>query len=309
MWWAALALAIGAGCSFSPSASEAPSPDSQPVDATPDAPSEGSGSAIVPVSCLTDSSYVPRSGTSHTYKRLAGNKDFDTAADACFREGGYLVEVDDTTENQFIHDTFPGENWIGASDQETEGTFVTTNKALLQYTNWHSSEPSDAGNNEDCAKINSDASWNDVACGSETHPAVCECDPQYTPHVSPVCRTTPGSIVRESRMYFKFTDLVTWQVAHDNCAAMGATLIEISDNTENTRVQNGGDIDFDDNVWIGLHQTEATWSWDDGTPYTYKKWQGADPATNSMCAYLQTNNNWVAASCETTRLYGCECAP
>lgn len=316
MRWACIALATG--CSFSPnmatttSGDGAAGSDNQVV--MPDAPDgSGSGSGDIPSSarCASDATYIARPGSNHTYKRLAGNKTFDDAVDACYREGGYLVTVDDASENQFLNTTFSGENWLGASDQEIEGTFVTVQtRQPIPYNRFGGGEPNDNFRQEDCAKLNSDGSWNDVQCG-EQHSAICECDPQFTPHTPPACRTTTGAITVQSRMYFKFeAQGASWQDAHAACAAMGATLIEVSDDTENGWIQSNTNLHFDTDLWLGLHQAAATWSWDDGTPYGYEKWDGADPVTTDQCALQhQSNSAWVASDCTATHSYGCECVP
>ncbi|MFT3693910.1 MAG: C-type lectin domain-containing protein [Kofleriaceae bacterium] len=308
-----LALALAAGCSFAPGETTMSTGDDANgsqvtvMDAQDTGSGSGSGDPASVAKCLSDASYTSRSGSTHSYKRIAtNNKHFDDALDACYRDGGYLLSLDDASEAQYIKNTYGGNDWVSVSDQEVEKTFVSVLTGLPPaYSNFQGSEPNDSNGNEDCAVMNGDLTWNDTACDDNNPQSICECDPQFTPHTPPACRTMPNAVVAASRMYFKFEDMaLSWQDAHAACAAIGATLIEISDAKENTAVGLGTDS------WIGLSQNGVVWSWDDGTAYTYKTWQGADPQTTSMCAMQRHDNkNWEAHDCTTTHSYACECVP
>ncbi|HEX7703580.1 MAG TPA: C-type lectin domain-containing protein, partial [Kofleriaceae bacterium] len=229
------ALVAGlAACSFRPSAegqSDAQASSGDEGGATQmDAPATPFSPA-----CSALAGYTAH-GT-HAYKRTSDQPKFDDAIEECQRDGAYLVRIEDATERQYIASTY-GEVWVGASDQETEGTFrnVSSNNQIITYDNFTGSEPNDNNNDEDCVYMHSDGTWNDTPCG-DSHKALCECDPDYHAPAVPNCRSLSGSKTFESRMYFVHTTPATWSDAHDQCAAVGAYLMVPSDDTENSIIQ------------------------------------------------------------------------
>lgn len=104
--------------------------------------------------------------------------------------GWDLASILSADENTFVATLAGAEAWIGASDAQTEGTWVwvrddrafwrgaTTGAALNgAYTNWNPGEPN-GGANSRCARIVPDLAntWADLECGM-LRPAVCEGPP------------------------------------------------------------------------------------------------------------------------------------
>lgn len=107
--------------------------------------------------------------------------DWFSARDACYADGYHLVTVDDASENNWLDQTFDAYTtapfWIGFNDVATEGQWVWETGALSTFTAWHSGEPNNLYNNEDCAELNywTDGTWNDENCmGSRRF--VCEAE-------------------------------------------------------------------------------------------------------------------------------------
>jgi hypothetical protein len=90
------------------------------------------------------------------------------AQDFCASLGANLVVIDDAAENSYVASLAITDPFIGASDTETEGTFVTVLGDPLDYHNWATDQPDDFGGNEDCATVSTQEAsvgqWNDVAC-------------------------------------------------------------------------------------------------------------------------------------------------
>jgi len=63
--------------------------------------------------------------------------------------------------------------WIGLNDLETEGTFKWVSGEPITYTRWATGEPNNL-NNEDCAQLYPDGTWNDKACSSPWYRYLCE---------------------------------------------------------------------------------------------------------------------------------------
>ena len=89
----------------------------------------------------------------------------DAKVDAESR-GGHLATVTSASENETISDEIGGADgfmWIGATDEETEGSWKWVTGENWDYTNWSGGEPNNAGN-EDYAVAGwgGGGSWNDL---------------------------------------------------------------------------------------------------------------------------------------------------
>jgi len=109
-------------------------------------------------------------------------------------EAGYLVTISSEQENNFISKLLQDSNvqtaWLGARD-EIEGFWKWTNgpekdKVFWElsvagaaghptalFANWRSGEPNNA-DDEDCAVVMVDGSWNDAKCSADTYSVVVE---------------------------------------------------------------------------------------------------------------------------------------
>jgi hypothetical protein len=101
-----------------------------------------------------------------------------------------LASILSADENTFVASLAGAEAWIGASDAQTEATWLwvrdgqpfwrgTATGAALNgaYTNWNPSEPN-GGSNSNCARIVPELSntWADLEC-EMLRPAVCQGPP------------------------------------------------------------------------------------------------------------------------------------
>ncbi|KAL5020109.1 hypothetical protein ScPMuIL_003001 [Solemya velum] len=98
--------------------------------------------------------------------------------------GSHLVQIDNAGENQMIAGAITKTSWIGAHLVSGSWEWVGSGDAVT-YNNWHSNEPNDHKDDEDCAQMYSDGFWNDQRC-SKTILYICE--------ASPVNCGTPTSI-------------------------------------------------------------------------------------------------------------------
>src|SRR5450755_4422703 len=296
-------------CSFHPnSGGESDAPASSGGDGSATQMQMDAPTAPFSPACSSLPGYTAHN--THAYKRTSDQPKFDDAIEGCQRDGAYLVRIEDATEGQYIATTY-GEVWVGASDQETEATFrnVSSDNQIITYDNFTGSEPNDNNNDEDCVYAGVDAHWNDTACGDTNHKALCECDPDYHAPAVPICRSLSGSKTFESRMYFVHTTPATWSDAHDQCAAVGAYLMVPSDDTENSIIQDSGELDVGSDTWIGASQAAAAWAWADQSPYSYQKWTTNPPAGTNQCARVHTNDKWDPDTCTNTHPFVCECPP
>jgi len=76
--------------------------------------------------------------------------------------GGYVVAINDASENQFLSEMVLVNNvMIGLTDREVEGQYVWENGQAVTYTNWYAGEPNNSGN-EDYAELYLGGKWNDM---------------------------------------------------------------------------------------------------------------------------------------------------
>jgi flagellin len=80
--------------------------------------------------------------------------------------GGHLATITSSTEQNSIVNqlgSLTTNAWIGATDENTEGTFEWVTGETFDYSNWALGEPNDAGAGEDYAHLFTSFQWNDFA--------------------------------------------------------------------------------------------------------------------------------------------------
>ena len=79
----------------------------------------------------------------HAYKRIQCEDWIDAQTQAT-AERGYLVTINDETEQKWLQAVFGGQpSWIGLNDIAQEGQWTWDNGEPLTYTNWGLQEPGD----------------------------------------------------------------------------------------------------------------------------------------------------------------------
>ena len=107
------------------------------------------------------------------YKLYNVGKDFDGADSTCKHDGGYLVQIQSSDENNFVAGLYPfkevNDLWIGATDREIEGTWrYTRNNQVLDYSNWGDGYLDNARGRQHCAlmhRYHGLKTWDDRDCG------------------------------------------------------------------------------------------------------------------------------------------------
>lgn len=64
--------------------------------------------------------------------------------------------------------------WIGLNDLRTEGDYHWPDGSQVTYEKWHSNEPNNAYEYQNCVQMRiSDGTWDDASCGKRL-PFLCE---------------------------------------------------------------------------------------------------------------------------------------
>ena len=113
----------------------------------------------------------------HRYEMYDYLMTWEEAKAFCEAKGGHLATISSAQENESAAKLLTsGETgWIGATDQDNEGTFSWVTGETVSYTNWEQGEPNDYGGNEDYAELLSSGVWNDNS-GTALRPFICEYD-------------------------------------------------------------------------------------------------------------------------------------
>lgn len=157
------------------------------VDAGPDALVDAAVDAAIdapidapPQECPT--TYAPIDGlpTTHVYRVLPSAASWTSQRDACAADPGttYLAIPDDLAELQALLALAGADVWIGISDTQTEGTFVTVKGTAPPFLPWAPGEPNNMGN-QDCVRtIGAAGQVETLTCGTAAN-AICECEPPF----------------------------------------------------------------------------------------------------------------------------------
>ncbi|CAC5391407.1 unnamed protein product [Mytilus coruscus] len=115
----------------------------------------------------------------HCYYFGTDNLDWFTSERKCREIGGYIVKIDDSSENSWVKSKRPKKNvryWIGLTDLK-EGQFRWSyDQSLMTYKNWYPSGGwGSKGTSSNCVMYNNTANayWLDYICTS-TQYYICE---------------------------------------------------------------------------------------------------------------------------------------
>ncbi|CAL4114092.1 unnamed protein product [Meganyctiphanes norvegica] len=143
---------------------------------------------------------------------------WEMARDSCASKGSRLLIPADFNKLQtFVDAKYNGNQfWLGASDRESEGTWVWINGEPLQSGfPWGFLQP-DNWFNEDCLMYPFNGAYNDFSCNDKLH-YICEACP------------TGYVLVGHQCLSFNTDEKLSWQEASDKCEANGDSLAVVED--------------------------------------------------------------------------------
>lgn len=121
-----------------------------------------------------DAATVPSGATQykgHTYYVYQGVVTWKKAKALCEAKGGHLVTITSSAENNFVKELVNEANigfcWLGATDEEKEGTWKWVTGESFKFTDWYSGQPDDYGTGEDYLSTYYGTQWNDYSNDSD----------------------------------------------------------------------------------------------------------------------------------------------
>ena len=110
-----------------------------------------------PTPTATPDQRVLNPANQHLYLYIKQRKTWHEARDYCASFGGHLVTIQVPSENKFVYDlaidnTQTG-TWLGATDEENEGTWIWVTGEPWTYSNWEKSFPEPEPNNKHSGEI------------------------------------------------------------------------------------------------------------------------------------------------------------
>ena len=256
------------------------------------------------------------------YKVMTDNLSWEDARKSCSCTQSAELASITTAEEQAVAKSMITENtWIGATDVETEDTFVWSDGTTFvksDYTSfWSSGQPNNAGDtsNQDCVSLKSDGLWDDVAC-STTRQYLCE-KPDKTgtalsSNTACSCATGWSGLIETGKCYKKFsTPLASFELSRAACQAESADLASVGSAAEQAFVWSILGTSSP-NGWIGGEDktTEGTFVWTDGTSFSFTNWKDGQPGGGDVQNCLQmrfTDGLWDDIKCsKTTNVYICK---
>lgn len=167
---AALAVVLGAGCSFhSP---EGSAPNSGDPDAAVADDAGGDAGAL----CAG----YGYSYNGHKYRLISSAGTWTQAKVSCEAGGGYLLKIETSGEDNQAANAFfggPSEVWAGLRDVNQNGVYVWTDGTAPAFTHWSGTAPGSAS--PDCVVKNTyvtDGRWYTRDC-TDSKAVICECVP------------------------------------------------------------------------------------------------------------------------------------
>jgi|GEM_PF-3517681 len=130
------------------------------------------GDCTLPCGAEVGAEAAVRATSGACFFRLPGRDRWEQAVARCVDAGAHLAIPDGAVENDAVMNL--GGGWLGVSDREVEGSWMTVLSEALAFERWARGETEDPAGS-DCAAMLPDVpgQWRDVSC-SELREVICE---------------------------------------------------------------------------------------------------------------------------------------
>ena len=143
-----------------------------------DAPMTDAPMTDAPAGCPAGYAALPGVTSTHRYRLLTAAAGWTNQRATCGGEpaNAYLAIPDDATELQALVTLAAANLWVGISDADDEGMYVTVHDAPAPFLPWSVGEPDNGGNQDCVGALAASAQLETTMCGSQAI-AICECEP------------------------------------------------------------------------------------------------------------------------------------
>ena len=222
----------------------------------------------------------------HTFKYFTTLITWPDAKTACEVLGGHLAISTDADKNAFLTSLITAPAWLGATDEETEGSWKWLNGEEWSYTNWASPQPDNAGGAEHYLELYASGLWNDLPATSVLT-FICEWDFDLR-FLDDSGLTLIHKTILDTKTGYKY-ETFTLDILQDNGYQFfnGHTFkyIDTANTWSNAKVI----CEADKNsfltelvtapAWLGGtdEAEEGHWQWITGEEWNYSNWSSGEP--------------------------------
>ncbi|XP_037095140.1 secretory phospholipase A2 receptor-like [Syngnathus acus] len=271
-------------------------------------------------------------GTS-CYKKVEAPNGWLGARHHCVWEGGDLVSINSSAEEQFVKDIM-GEKtpfWLGLSNQICDDVWCRfkggsqnlswSDGQMRSRTNWILNH-TEITNVTSCAYVNQGAwsqpgKWRSGSCDSSLDyvckrplkcPAGKTCSPKgdgYKAVATSDCND--GNFLYGDHCYNYQKIYKRWEEAERFCVARGGHLASLHSKEEARFVYDHSQSQH--SSFVGLkNKTKNAYKWSDGTAFDYKEWEKTTKNTTGECAFPNSVGQLSACPCTKDRPFVCKTA-
>ncbi|OPL32810.1 hypothetical protein AM593_10450, partial [Mytilus galloprovincialis] len=238
-----------------------------------------------------DHCYWPSTSKAYSWK---------AAERLCESRGGYLTEIEDHDENDFIaRMTFGAGTWyfMGIVHEEEAGGYVTaSNSDALEYSNWLEIR-NDKSDGQKCTRMGYLGYWDSYSCDEKQY-FICESDKYIGSSFFGTWLSNTKSFRYEDHYYRTVGKKATYAEAQKMCKRAGAYLVEPNDEVYgHWRYIGGSDT-----------KREGYFVWSDNQALTFENWWPGEPNNkyNEDCMEMRYWGKWNDVDCYHNNRYICE---
>ncbi|XP_073438361.1 macrophage mannose receptor 1-like [Dendrobates tinctorius] len=263
----------------------------------------------------------------HQYYVSKNEMPMEKAQEFCKSNFSHLVTINSDSEWKFIlkytsKDNGLGSYYIGLR-LGLDKVFKWVDGSPIDFVAWGRHQPDFANDDEFCAVMDKPPGfWNDINCGY-SHKFICErSNSSINTTFAPTVPTPDGGCPKDWLSFGKKCyrilgteegKAVDWNNARLDCQSMGANLVSINDDLEQSfLISNLRDVRGD--LWIGFHnKNDLRFVWTDQSGVYYTNWAKGHPHRwyRNQCAVLQLGSrvfagSWVNVECDLNKGYICQ---
>ncbi|GLC29699.1 DUF5050 domain-containing protein [Clostridium omnivorum] len=223
---------------------------------------------------------VYNSQNKHYYELIDLSMSWKDSEAYCEKNGGHLVTITSKEELDFVNNMIKGGTkdryWLGASDEQQEGTWSWVTGEQFAISSWNTGEPNNyyGYHSENFLMSNKDGQWMDVSNDSlvSLYGFICE----YESKIDPIKIENTAN----KHLYSVIDKTTSFDSAEAYCESIGGHLATITSLDEQQFISgilksNGGL----DSYWIGAtdREQEGTWKWITNENFAYSNWNSGEP--------------------------------